>query len=173
MLILRNKGFHEFVLTVLPQSLCNTLMDLLNSAFASKLFVSKDSLILCLCMLDNLASVFGCSQLNQQWQSLECSVAPDTSHFPVQLIEWAHIFLFLQCIPSHNHNSMTLHLVFQSFFLILGPIIGVHGSLTMLLSVFSVLGAWCLFSLIIEYHDFGHACSQQTYLQENLDIFRT
>ena len=66
MLILRNKGFHEFVLTVLPQSLCNTLMDLLNSAFASKLFVSNDSLILCLCMLDNLASVFGCRQLNQQ-----------------------------------------------------------------------------------------------------------
>ena len=39
---------------------------------------------------------------------------------------------------------MTLHPVFQSSFLILGPVIGIHGSLTMLLSMLSVLGAWCL-----------------------------
>ena len=46
---------------------------------------------------------------------------------------------------------MTLHLVFQSLFLILGLIIGINGSLSMLLSVFSVLGVWWLFSVIIEY----------------------
>ena len=46
---------------------------------------------------------------------------------------------------------MTLHPVFRRSFLILGPIIGIHGSLTMLVSVFSYLGAWCLFSRIIEY----------------------
>ena len=49
---------------------------------------------------------------------------------------------------------MTLHPIFRSFFLILGPIIGIHGGLTMLLSVFSDLGAWCLFSRIIEYQWF-------------------
>ena len=71
---------------------------------------------------------------------------------------------------------MTLYPVFQSSFLILGPIIGIHGSLTMLLSMFSVLGASCIFSLIIEYNDFVRIRSQQTYRQENLtrqqDIFQ-
>ena len=37
--------------------------------------------------------------------------------------------------------NMTRHPVFRSSVLILGPIIGIHGSLTMLLSVFSDLGA--------------------------------
>ena len=46
---------------------------------------------------------------------------------------------------------MTLNPVFRGSFRILDPIIGIHGSLTMLLSVFSVSGAWRLFSLIIEY----------------------
>ena len=78
----------------------------------------------------------------------------------VWLIKWAHVF-FLQCIPPHNHNlirignslflllhnrffswvagvKMILHPVFQSFFPILGPITGVHGSLKMLLSLLSV-----------------------------------
>ena len=49
---------------------------------------------------------------------------------------------------------MTLHPIFRSSFLILGPIIGIHGGLTMLLSVFSDLGAWYLFSRIIEYQWF-------------------
>ena len=40
-LILRNKGFHEFVFTVFSRSLFNTLMDLSYSAFVSKLFISK------------------------------------------------------------------------------------------------------------------------------------
>ena len=115
MLILGNKGFHEFVLTILPRSLCNTLMDLLYSAFVSKLFISKDSLILHSCMLGNFASVFGCSQLNRSWQSLECSVAPDASHFPALLSswcsidKWACIFLFLQCITPHSHNLICKH----------------------------------------------------------------
>ena len=65
MLILRNKGFHELVLTILPWSLFNTLMDLLYSPFVSKLFISNDSIILRSYMLDNFASVFGCSQLNR------------------------------------------------------------------------------------------------------------
>ena len=47
--------------------------------------------------------------------------------------------------------QMTLHPVFRSSFLILGPINSIHGSLTMLLSVFSGLCAWCLFSRITEY----------------------
>ena len=37
--------------------------------------------------------------------------------------------------------KMTLNPVFRRSFLILGPVIGNHGSLTMLLSVFSYLGA--------------------------------
>ena len=41
-------------------------------------------------------------------------------------------------------------LSFEVFF-ILGLIIGIHGSVTTLLSVFSVSGGWRLFSLIIEY----------------------
>ena len=91
MLILRNKGFHEFVLTILPRSLFNTLMDLSYSALVSKLFISNDSLILRSCMLDNFASVFGCSQLNRPWQSLQCSVAPDAYHFPAMLSSWCSI----------------------------------------------------------------------------------
>ena len=58
MLISQKKGFYEFVSTILPQSLFNTLMDLSYSAFVSKLFISNNSLILRLCMLDNFASVF-------------------------------------------------------------------------------------------------------------------
>ena len=113
MLILRNKGV--FVLTILPQSLFNTLMDLSYSAFISNMFISNDSLILRSCMLDNFASVFGCSQLNRPWHSLEYSVAPDASYFPAMLsswcslIEWAHVFLLLQCIPPHNHNLTRKH----------------------------------------------------------------
>ena len=160
------------MLTILPWSLFNTLMDLLYSAFVSKLFISNDSLILRLCMLSNFASIFGYSQLNHPWQFLECSLAPDASHFPVTLSSWCSIdvFLSLQCTPLpllHNHNlilfgnslllllhsiffsfvangKMTLHPVSRSSFLILGAIIGIYGSLTMLLSVFS---AGCLFSL--------------------------
>ena len=37
--------------------------------------------------------------------------------------------------------KMALHPVFRSYFLILDHIIGIHGSLTMLLSIFLVLGA--------------------------------
>ena len=51
-------GVHEFVLTILPLSLFNTLMDLSYSVFVSKLFISNDCLILRLCMLDNFPSVF-------------------------------------------------------------------------------------------------------------------
>ena len=57
MLILRNQGFHEFVLTILIWSLFNTLMDLSYSAFVSKLFICNDSLILRSCMLDSFASI--------------------------------------------------------------------------------------------------------------------
>ena len=115
MLILRNKGFHEFVLTILPRSLFNTSMDLSYCTFVSKLFIYNDSLILRSCMLDNFASVFGCSQLNCPWQSLECSVAPDTFHFPAMLSSWCSIdqmstgFLFLQSIPPRNHNLIRKH----------------------------------------------------------------
>ena len=115
MLILRNKGFHEFVFTILPRSLFNTLMDLLYSGFVSKLFISNDSLILRLCILDNFANVFGYSQLNCPWYSLECSVASTLPIFLpcyllcVQLIEWARVFFFLWYIPPHNHNLIRKH----------------------------------------------------------------
>ena len=92
MLVLRNKVFDELGLTILPPSLFNNLMDLSYSAFVSKLFIFNDSLILRSCMLNNFASVFRCNQLNHPWQSLECSVAV------VQLIDSAHVFLFLQFI---------------------------------------------------------------------------
>ena len=82
------KGFHEFVLTILLLSLFNTLMDLSYSTFVSKLFISNESLILRSCILDNFASVFGCSQLNRPWQYLEYSVAPDASHFLAMLSSW-------------------------------------------------------------------------------------
>ena len=85
MLILRNKGLHEFPLTILPRSLLNILVDLLYSVFVSKLFIYSDSLILHSCILGNFKSVFGSSQLKRPWKSLECSVAPDTFHFPAML----------------------------------------------------------------------------------------
>ena len=91
MLILRNKGFHEFVLTTLPRSLFNTLMVLSYSAFVSKLFNSYNSRILRSCMLGNFAIIFGCSQLNCPLQSLECSVAPNASHFLFMLSSWCSI----------------------------------------------------------------------------------
>ena len=89
MLILRNKGFHEFLLTILPQPLFNSLKDLSYYAFVCKLFISNDSIILRSCMLDSFASVFESSQLNHSWQSLECS--PDASHFPNMLSSWCSI----------------------------------------------------------------------------------
>ena len=109
-LILRNKGLHEFMLTILPQSQFNTLMDLSYSAFVSTLFISNDSHILHSCMLDNFASVFGCSQWNHPWQSLECSVAPDISYFPAMLSSWCSIdpvsthFFVCPIYHPHNHN---------------------------------------------------------------------
>ena len=115
MLILRNKGFHEFVLTILPRSLFNTLMDLSYSALVSKLFISNDSLILRSCMLDNFASVFGCSQLNGPLQSLECSFALNAPHFPAMLSSWCSIdrvsarFFVSPMNSPHNHNLIRKH----------------------------------------------------------------
>ena len=115
MLILWKKGFHEFVFTILPRSLFNTLTDLPCSAFVSKLFISNDSLILRSCMLDNFANIFGCSQLNGPWHSLECSVAPNASHLPAMLSSWcstdrASTRFFVSPIYSpHNHNLIRKH----------------------------------------------------------------
>ena len=115
MLIVRNKGFHKSVLTILPWSLFNTLMVLSYSAFVSKLFISNNSLILRLYMLGNFVRGFGCSQLNCS-QSLECSVAPDASHFPFMVSSWCSIdrvstrFLSLQ-FSSHNHKRWNQSLV--------------------------------------------------------------
>ena len=81
MLILRNKGFHEFVFTILPRSLFNTLMDLSYSAFVSKLFISNDSLILRSCMLDNFASVFGCNQLHQLQNYKICYATTNVNYY--------------------------------------------------------------------------------------------
>ena len=110
MLILRKNGLHEFVLSILTRSLFNTLMGLSHSAFVSKLFISSDSLALRSSMLGSFEGVFRCSQLNHPWQSLKCSVHSTLPIFQscyllgVQLIKWAHVFLFLQCISPQNHN---------------------------------------------------------------------
>ena len=58
---------------------------------------------------------------------------------------------------------MTLHRVFRSSFLILGSIIGIHGGVTIMLSVSSVLGAWCYF-LLYNLNNFGPFGSQQTFI---------
>ena len=104
MLILQNKGFYEFVLTMLPRSLFNTWFVVL--CFFLKIVYSIDSLILHSCILGNFASVFGCSQLNRPCQSLKCSVASNTSHFPALLssscsIDWVskHFFCFSNVLP--------------------------------------------------------------------------
>ena len=175
-LVLRNKNFHEFVLTVLPRSLFSTLMDFhilllsLNCLFSKILWFC-----VCACWVTSQA-FFGTANytiLDNLWHIhlyLELPIFLSCYFLDVQLIEWANIFLFLQCVSSHNDNlickhrgnclllllhnifssfvvdvKMTLHPVFQNSFLTLGPIIGIHGSLPMLLSVFSVLGAWSLF----------------------------
>ena len=109
MLILQNKGFHRFMLTILPLSLFNTWIDLSYSALGFKLFICKYSVILRLCMLVNFVRVFGHSQWNCLWQSSEYSVAPDASHFLAmlslnELNEWAHIFLFILWISTNNDN---------------------------------------------------------------------
>ena len=87
-LILRNKGFHEFVLTLLPRSLFTTLMDLSYSAFVTKLFISSDSLISRSCMYDNFASVFGCSQLNRTWKSYQTRCFPFSCH-AILVFNWS------------------------------------------------------------------------------------
>ena len=57
---------------------------------------------------------FGCSQLNCPWQSLGCSVAPDSSHFPVML-SWFSIdrvstrFFVSPMYSSHNRNLIHKH----------------------------------------------------------------
>ena len=85
-----------------------SLTDSWYSTFVSKLFNSKDYLILGSCILFSFASVFGSSQLNCSWQSLECLVASDTFHFPVMLSFWCSIdrgstrFLFLPCVPPQS-----------------------------------------------------------------------
>ena len=115
MLILRNKGFHEFVLTTLPRSLFNTLMVLSYSAFVSKLFISYNSRILRSCMLGNFAIIFGCSQLNCPLQYLECSVAPNASHFPFMLSSWCSNdpvstrFLISPMYFPHSDNLIRKH----------------------------------------------------------------
>ena len=103
-LILRNKGFHEFVLTLLPRFVFTTLMDLSYSAFVSKLLISSDSLISRSCMYDNFASVLGCSQLNRTWKSFECSVQPDASHFPV-ILSWCSSY---NLISKHQGNCLVI-----------------------------------------------------------------
>ena len=107
MLILQNKGFHEFALTPLPRSLFNTLMVLPYSAFVSKLFLSNDFLILRSCMLANFLQVFfGSSRLNLPclWNVQLHPTLPiflSCNLLGCQLIEWANVFCFcfLQHIP--------------------------------------------------------------------------
>ena len=97
-LILRNKGLHEFMLTILPQSQFNTLMDLSYSAFVSTLFISNDSHILHSCMLDNFASVFSHDNPWNVQLHLTFPIFLPCYLLGVQLIQWAHIFLFVQYI---------------------------------------------------------------------------
>ena len=119
MLILRNKGFYEFVLSILLRSLFNTLMDLLYSAFVSKLVIFEDFLNFRSCSLGNLATAH-----DNLWN--------------VQLHRILSIFLW----------CYLLYVPLVSSLFILGPINGTYGSLITLLSVPLVLGARCLFSLL-------------------------
>ena len=114
-LILRNKGFHKFVLTILPRPLFITLMDFLYYVVDSKLFISKDSLMLSSSMLGNFASVFGCSQFNRPSQSLKCLVAPDASNYLVMLSSWCSIdrvsmrFFCFSNVSPYSHNLICKH----------------------------------------------------------------
>ena len=150
MLTLRNKGFHEFVLTVLSWSLFNTWIDLLYSAFVSELFIFKDSLILCSCMLGDLASIFGWSQLNRPWQSWMFSCTWSFTffcHAIFLVFDWLgdqNFSLILQCI-SLSFKVLFLFLVLQMISMV------VWRCCCDVVFVFSVLGALCLFSLIIEF----------------------
>ena len=165
MLILRNKGFHEFVWTIFPRSLFNTLMDLLYSAFVSKLFISNDSLILRSCMLDNFANGFWCSQLSCRWQTIfgkfswirrfpfSCDaiffvLSWSSERMNVGLFGhlWLHFFSFFWCILNSYFpapvfiivTSKKLRLRDCSYFSILYCI-----ALIFLFKIFRKLGDWC------------------------------
>ena len=116
MLILRNKGRHEFVLTILPRSLFNTLMDLSYSAFVSKLLISNDSLILRSCMSDNFAIVFGCSMTI--FGIFSCAGRfPFSCHTIFFMFNWLRehaFFCFSNLFPLHN-LLLLLHSIFFSF----------------------------------------------------------
>ena len=113
MLILRNKGFHKFVLTVLPRSLLNTLMDLSYSAFVSKLFISNDSLTLRSCMLDKCFWVQPIKPPMTIFIMFSCTRRfPFSCHAIFLVFKWSSeqaFFLFLQCIPPYNHNLIRKH----------------------------------------------------------------
>ena len=82
-------------LTILSWSLFNTLMDLSYSTFVSKLFIYTDTLILRLCIMGNVTNVFGCSQLNRPWQSMNVQLHLTLPIFlsccPVILSSWCLI----------------------------------------------------------------------------------
>ena len=169
MLVLWNKGFHEFVLTILPGSLFNTLMDLSYSAFASNLLISKHSFILRSRILCNFARVLGAVMIIAGRFSCAWHL-PFFCHAIILVANWSseHTFFISPMYFPHNHNlirkqrgnnlllllhsiffryvadvKMALHSDFRSSFLNLGPIIGIHGSLISMVN-------WCLFSLTKE-----------------------
>ena len=115
MLILRNQGFHEFVLTILIWSLFNTLMDLSYSAFASILFICNDSLNLRSCMLDSFASfvpikppmitfgMFSCTRRLPFFCHVIFLVLSRSSEHTLFLVL---LFLF---VSPHNRNLIRKH----------------------------------------------------------------
>ena len=123
MLIFPCEGIHEFALIILPRSLFNILMDLSYSAFVSKLFISNDSFIIRSCILDNFENVFGSSQLNRRWKSLQCLVVPDASHFLVILSSWCSIDrVSTRCFVSPMYSLSFVNCSFFQKLLISQPL---------------------------------------------------
>ena len=112
---LTKQGLPLILVNLLPRSLFNTLMELSYSAFVSKFFISKYSPILHCVWFFYFASVFGCSQFNRLWQSLECSVVLDVFHFLVMLSFWysvdrvSTLFSVSPMYLHHSHNLICKH----------------------------------------------------------------
>ena len=118
---LRNNGFHEFMLTILPWSLFNIFLVLLYSALVSKLLISNDSFILRSCMLSNFAcfwvqpikppmTIFGMFSCTQRFPFSFHAIFLVFEWDWAQLIQWAHALFVSPMYSSPNsHNLICKH----------------------------------------------------------------